>query len=369
MLEDGVYLMSHSLGPQPRAVRESMGDYLGRWHGNLGRNAWKYDWWPLARRAGDLVARILGAPPGTVEMQPSATIAAAVVASCFDFARGPRRKVVTTALDFPSMSYVWDAQRRLGAEVRVVRSDDGVNVSMDRLLEAIDEETRLVAVSHVSYRSSFKVDAAALVEEAHRRGAHVLLDVYQSAGAMPIDAARLEVDFLVGGTIKWLCGGPASGYLYVRRDLIETLEPCLTGWIAHAEPFDFLYEAMEYDDTIRRFAHGTPNIPGLYSALPGLEIVAQLDLGEVRAESLRRTGRMIELAGERGWRLTCPLAGDQRGGAVMIDLPERERLVDELQRRRIAVDERPGVGLRLSPHFFNTDDEVDEAMETLAELT
>jgi kynureninase len=368
MLEDGVYLMSHSLGPQPRAVRESMGDYLGRWQASLAKNAWKYDWWPLARRAGDLVARILGAPPGTVEMQPSATVAVAVVASCFDFARGPRRKVVTTALDFPSMGYVWDAQRRLGAEVLVVPSDDGVHVSMDRLLAAIDEETCLVAVSHVSYRSSFRVDAAALVAAAHEKGAHVLLDVYQSAGAMPLDAARLGVDFLVGGTIKWLCGGPASGYLYVRRDLIERLEPRLTGWIAHAEPFDFLYDAMEYDDSIRRFAHGTPNVPGLYSALPGLEILAQLDHGEVRAESLRRTDWMVEQARERGWRLTCPLAGERRGGAVMIDLPEPKRLVAELERRRIAVDERPGVGLRISPHFFNTDAEVAEALEALAEL-
>lgn len=368
MLEDGIYLMSHSLGPQPRAVRESMGDYLGRWRASVAKNAWKYDWWPLARRVGDLVARVLGAPPGTVEMQPSATVAAAVVASCIDFARGPRRKVVTTALDFPSMSYVWNAQRRLGAEVHVVPSDDGVHVSMNRLLDAIDEGTCLVAVSHVSYRSSFRVDAAALVETAHRRGARVLLDVYQSAGAMPLDAALLGVDFLVGGTIKWLCGGPASGYLYVRRDLIDQLEPRLTGWIAHAEPFDFSYAAMEYDDTIRRFAHGTPNVPGLYSALPGLEIMAQLDLEEVRAESLRRTRWMIELARQRGWRLACPLEGERRGGAVMIDLPGQKRLVEELERRRIAVDERPGVGLRISPHFFNADDEVAEAMESLSDL-
>lgn len=368
MLEDGIYLLSHSLGPQPRAVREAMGDYLGRWHTNLRMNAWKYDWWALSRRVADLVARVLGAAPGTVEMQPSATVAAAVVASCFDFARGPRRKVVTTDLDFPSMSYVWDAQRRLGADIHVVRSDDGIRLPMERLLAAIDEETLLVAVSHVSYRSSFRIGAAALVEHAHRVGAQVLLDVYQSAGAMPLEAARLGVDFLVGGTIKWLCGGPASGYLYVRRDLIDKLEPRLTGWIAHAEPFDFLHEGMEYDETIRRFAHGTPNVPGLYSCLPGLEILAQLDLAEVRRESRRRTEWMVDYGRQRGWRLTCPPEAAERGGSVMIDVPEAERVVDELQRRRVAVDERPGVGLRLSPHFFNTDDEVREAMDILASV-
>lgn len=368
-LAGGIYLLSHSLGPVPRGARESMLTYVERWREHAGEDAWAAGWWELSREVGDSLARLIGGPPGSVQVQPSASAAMSVVASCFDFGAADRRKVVTTALDFPSMGYLWDAQRRIGAQVHIVPSDDDITVSMDRLLEAIDERTSLVAMSHVSYRSSARVDAPAIVERAHAVGALVVLDIYQSAGVVEIDAAGWNVDFLIGGSIKWLCGGPACGYLYVRPDLIEQFEPRLTGWIAHADPFAFAHGDMKYDDTVRRFAQGTPNIPGLYSFLPGLKIVEQVGVSTIAAESRRRTQWMIEFALKRGWRLHSPVESHQRGGSVMIQFEDAPGLVTQLARKNVFVDCRPGVGLRLSPYFFNTDDEIEQAMYTLVALT
>ncbi|HEU4402053.1 MAG TPA: aminotransferase class V-fold PLP-dependent enzyme, partial [Candidatus Polarisedimenticolia bacterium] len=314
------------------------------------------------------VARLIGAAPGTVQVQPSTSVALSVVASCLDFSRGGRRKVVTGAHDFPTSGYVWEEQRRLGAEVIVVPSVDGLRLSTERLLEAIDRKTCLVALSHVSYLSSHRLDPRPIIARAHEKGALVLLDIYQSAGLLPIEAAAWGVDFLIGGTIKWLCGGPACGYLYVRPDLMPSLRPRVTGWFAHAAPFDFAHGAIRYDDGVRRFAQGTPPIPALYACLPGLEIIAEVGLPVIEAESRRRTDMMIAFATERGWRINTPRAAAERGGCVMIGVDRPREIVERLRERRVLVDWRPGVGLRLSPHFFNTDAEVGEALEILSRI-
>jgi kynureninase len=266
------------------------------------------------------------------------------------------------------MSYVWDAQSRLGASVEIVHTDDGITVPLEQILDEIDDTTCLVALSHVSFRSSYRVDAQAIIERAHRHGALVLLDVYQSAGALELKAAEWDVDFLIGGTIKWLCGGPACGYLYVRPDLQSELEPRLTGWVAHAAPFDFASAPMRYDDSVRRFAQGTPSIPALYSVLPGLQIIEDAGVQTIQAESQRRTEWMIEFALEKGWKVNSPRDVNERGGSVMIFVDDAPAMVKRLAERKVFVDCRPGVGLRLSPHFFNTDEEVREAMEILAEM-
>ena len=351
----------------PRGARDAMGDYLERWEGYTRENAWKVAWWDLSGDVGDRFARLLGAPAGSVQPQPNASVALSVVASCLDFSTGPRRRIVTTGLEFPTTEYVWREQERLGARVRIVASEDGISIPMDRLLEAIDEETALVAISHVSYRSSHRIDPRPIVERARRVGALVLLDVYQSAGVFPLDVSGWGVDFAVGGTIKWLCGGPACGYLYVRPDLAERLRPRLTGWIAHEEPFDFAPGPIRYASGARRFAQGTPGVPGLYSCLAGLEIIDQVGPSAIAAESRRRTQQMVEFALERGFDLRSPREPEERGGSVMIGVPDPERLEGELTSRRVFADWRPGV-VRMSPHFFNTDEEVNEAMETLAEL-
>ena len=366
-LAAGIHLLSHSLGPVPRAAREAMLAYTDAWEHHTNEDAWATSWWELSEIISDRIARLLGGARGSVQVQPNTSVALSVVASCFDFRAGGRDKVVTTALDFPSTGYVWEAQQRLGARVHVVPSDDGISVPLERILEAVDETTCLVALSHTSYRSSYRVDARAIVERAHEVGALVLLDTYQSAGVLELKAAEWGADFLIGGTIKWLCGGPACGYLYVRPELQGELRPRLTGWVAHEEPFAFARE-MRYAPSVRRFAQGTPNIPGLYSCLAGLDIVEEVGLERIAAESRRRTEWMVEFAQEHGWRLNSPRESEERGGSVMIGVEDAPATAARLAERKVFVDWRPRVGLRISPHFFNTDEEVREALEILKEV-
>jgi len=367
-LASGIHLLSHSLGPVPRGARESMRAYVEAWEHHTSEDAWATSWWEMSTRVGDRIANIIGGTPGSVQIQPNASIALSSVASCFDFHASKRNKIVTSALDFPSMEYVWDSQTRIGARVFVVPSDDGITVPLERILDAIDDETCLVALSHVSFRSSYRVDAQAIVERAHQHGALVLLDVYQSAGAVELRATDWEVDFMIGGTIKWLCGGPACGYLYVRPDLQKDLTPRLTGWVAHTEPFSFAPAPMRYDDSVRRFAQGTPSIPALYSVLPGLQIIKEAGVKTIQAESQRRTEWMIDFALEHGWKVNSPRDVNQRGASVMIYVDDGPAMVTRLNDRRVFADSRPGVGLRISPHFFNTDEEVREAMGILSGL-
>jgi kynureninase len=367
-LASGIHLLSHSLGPVPRGARESMRAYVEAWEHHTSEDAWATSWWEMSTRVGDRIAAILGGAPGSVQIQPNASIALSSVASCFDFKVSKRNKIVTSALDFPSMEYVWDAQARVGARIEIIPSDDGITVPLERILDAIDGETCLVALSHVSFRSSYRVDAKAIVERAHQHGALVLLDVYQSAGAVELQASNWEVDFLIGGTIKWLCGGPACGYLYVRPDLQKDLAPRLTGWVAHAEPFAFASPPMRYVDSVRRFAQGTPSIPALYSVLPGLQIIEEVGVKTIQAESQRRTEWMIDFALEHGWKVNSPRDVNQRGASVMIYVDDGPAMVNRLGERKVFVDCRPGVGLRISPHFFNTDEEVREAMGILKGL-
>jgi kynureninase len=367
-LASGIHLLSHSLGPVPRAARASMLDYCEAWEHHTSEDAWATSWWQLSQLVGDRLARILGGARGSVQIQPNASIALSAVASCFDFRNSKRNKVITSALDFPSMEYIWDAQKSLGARIEVIPSDDGIVVPLERILEAIDEQTCLVAVSHCSYCSSYRIDASAVIDRAHAYGALVLLDVYQSAGALKLDAAGWQVDFMIGGTIKWLCGGPACGYLYVRPELQRKLEPRLTGWVAHAAPFDFASAPMRYARSVRRFAQGTPSIPALYSAIPGIQLIEEFGIDSIANESRRRTEKIVEFALERGWKLNSPRRAVDRGASIMIGAEDGPALVEQLAQARVYVDSRPGAGLRISPHYFNTDEELQQAMETLASL-
>src|SRR5256714_2743991 len=367
-LASGIHLLSHSLGPVPRAARDSMLAYYEAWEHHTSEDAWAASWWEMSTAVGDRIANILGGDPGSVQIQPNASIALSSVLSCFDFTSIKRNKIVASALDFPSMQYILDAQTPIGVRVEVVPSDDAISIPTERIVDAIDDGTALVVLSHVSFRSSYKLEVEPIVARAHQHGALVLLDVYQSAGAVELKARECDVDFLIGGTIKWLCGGPACGYLYVRPDLQRDLQPRLTGWVAHAAPFDFAQPPMRYTDSVRRFAQGTPSIPALYSVLPGLQIIEQVGVKTIQAESQRRTEWMIEFALEHGWKVNSPRDVNERGGSVMIYVDDGPAMVSRLNERKVFVDCRPGVGLRMSPHFFNTDEEVREAMEILAEL-
>jgi len=366
ILATTTYLISNSLGAMPRGAADAMREYTDVWAAR-GVRAWADRWWMLAREVGDQIAALLNAPAGSVSLHQNVTQCEAVVASCFDFT-GRRNKVVYTDLNFPSVMYFWEAQRARGARVHMVPNDDAVHVNTERLLAAIDEETLLVPISHVIFRSSFIQDVPAIVERAHRVGAHVVLDAFQALGSVPVDVGALNVDFACGGVLKWLCGGPGTAYLYVRPDLGRTLQPSFTGWTAHADPFAFEIGPTRYTDPPYRFMNGTPNVPALYAAQPGLRIVGEIGVEAIRAKSRCQTARLVELADARGWPVNTPRDPDRRGGTVSIDMPNSHDVCARLLERDVIVDWRPKAGVRLSPHFYTTDGELDIAMAAIDEV-
>src|SRR6185369_8533904 len=310
ILERSTYLISNSLGAMPQAVYEALKGYADIW-ATRGVRAWEERWWMLAAQVGDEIGALMNAPPGSVSTHQNVTTCQAVVASCFDFS-GKRNKVVYSDLNFPSVMYFWEAQRAYGARVHMVPTDDGITVPLDRLLDAIDEQTLLVPVSHVIFRSAYIQDAKAIIEKAHRVGAKVVLDTFQSLGTVPVDVQALNVDFACGGVLKWLCGGPGVAYLYVRPDLGRTLVPSLTGWTAHENPFAFEIGPNRYAEPPYRFMNGTPHVPALEACRPGLKIISEVGVDRIREKSERQTARLIELADQHGWRVNTPRDPEQR---------------------------------------------------------
>lgn len=367
ILNRAVYMISHSLGAMPRGVYDRLREYADIW-ATRGIRAWSEGWWEMPVTAGDKVARIIGAAPGTVVMQQNVSICQSLILSCFDLSQ-KRNKIVYEALNFPSVMYVYDAHvRATGGRLVEVPSDDGVTMDTERLLNAIDEETLLVPISHVLFKSAYIQDVQAVIHKAHSVGAKVILDMYQSAGTVPVNVQDLEVDFAVGGSVKWLCGGPGAGYLYVHSALHRLLEPKLTGWMAHRAPFDFEPGRIAYAPDIHRFLHGSPAIPALYAAETGYDIINAIGVEKIRAKSLRQTARLIQLADEHGWRVNSPRTQDKRGGTVVIDVPHAGAVVRELAKRSVLVDFRPGVGIRIAPHFYTADDELDATVNEIEDI-
>jgi len=367
ILDRTTYLISNSLGAMPRGVFDAVHEFAEIW-ATRGVRAWEERWWTLAGEVGDQIGALMNAPRGSIATHPNVTTCQAVVASCFEFSQ-KRNKVVYTDMNFPSVMYFWEAQRSRGARVHMVPTDDGITVPTERLLDAIDEETLLVPISHVIFRSAYVNDAAAIIDKAHAVGAHVVLDTFQSLGTIPVDVQALNVDFGCGGVLKWLCGGPGTAYLYVRPDLGRTLKPTFTGWFAHENPFGFETGATRYTSSAYRFMNGTTPIPALEAARPGLRIVAEAGVERIRAKSTRQTARLIELADRHGWKVNTPRDPDRRGGTVSIDMPHAEDVCRELLKRDILVDWRPKAGVRMSPHFYTRDDELDTAIEAVKEIT
>ena len=356
ILESTTYLINHSLGAMPAVVEGRMREYARTW-ATRGIRAWAEGWWTMPLTVGDQIGRIVGAPPGTVCMHQNVSVAEAIVLSCFP-QPGGRNRIVYERDNFPSVRYLYEAQR--GLDVVVCENGDAV-------VDGIDDRTLLVPVQHVVYNSAEIQDVEAIVERAHDAGAYVLLDAYQSAGTVPLDVTALDVDFAVGGSVKWLCGGPGNGWLYVRPDLIELLEPAYTGWQAHARPFAFEPE-MEYAEGIARFLTGTPNVPALYAATPGYDLIEELGVQRIRENSVRQTQLLIELAEARGFEVRSPREPERRGGAVIVNVPQFEAVHKELSERQILCDFRPGAGIRLGPHYFTTDDELRFAIDQIADV-
>jgi kynureninase len=366
ILDTATYLVSHSLGAMPRGARVAMKEFVDTWDAR-GVRAWEESWWMLAADVAGRIGALIGAPPGTVALHQNVTLTQAIIASCFDFSE-PRNKVVMVDLEFPSIQYFYYEQQRRGARIELIRSDDGIHVPMEKLLAAIDEHTLLVPISLVLFRSSTLLDARAIIERAHRVGAHVVLDAFQAVGTVPVDVRAWHADFAVGGVLKWLCGGPGVAYLYVREDLHRKLAPSITGWFAHRRPFAFESGPIDRTDGSFRFLAGTTQIPALYACRPGLEIIARAGVENIRRKSQRLTASLIEGALARGWRVNTPLEAAERGGTVSIDCPNAAEVARELIARDILVDYRPGAGIRLAPHFYNRDDEVNLALEQMEEI-
>jgi len=360
ILERAVYLISHSLGAMPRATFDRLHEYADIWV-TRGVRAWAEGWWDMPVTAGNEIARIIGADRNTVVMHQNVSICQSLILSCLlPLTHNPKRnKIVCEELNFPSMMYVYNAHARAhNLRVETVKSDDGITISLERMLAAIDEETLLVPISHVLFKSAFLQDAKAITERAHEVGATVVLDTYQSAGTVPFSVKELNVDFATGGSVKWLCGGPGAGYLYVRPDLIETLQPKTTGWMAHEHPFAFETE-MHYAPNITRFLHGSPAIPALYAAESGYKIINEIGVAAIREKSLRQTQYLIKLAEEAGFQVTSPKDPAQRGGTITVWDDNAAAITKELIRREFIVDYRPGAGVRISPHFYTKDEELE----------
>ncbi|MEW4567310.1 aminotransferase class V-fold PLP-dependent enzyme [Tautonia sp. JC769] len=359
------YLISNSLGAMPEAVGASLREYASTW-ASRGVRAWEESWWELAASTGDLVAPLIGAGPGEVVFHPGVTLAHAVVFSAFDF-RGPRPRVVTDAMHFPSVRYLIEGLKADGAEVVDVPTDDGITIDTQRVIDAIDERTALVNLSHVLFKSSYIHDVAAIAERARKVGAVTIIDGYQAVGSIPVDVRSLGVDVYIGGCLKWLCGGPGTAFLWVRPELREGLTPRLTGWMSHARPFAF-EPTLDRRSDAWRFLNGTPSIPALYAARPGLEIVREAGIDAIRDKSVHQTGHLLRLADARGFRSTTPRDPDRRAGTVALDVPEGLAVSRALKAREILCDYRPGAGIRLSPHFYTRDDELDLAIDAIAEI-
>jgi len=366
ILERTTYLVSNSLGAMPRAVPERLAEYVDQW-AELGVRAWAKGWWEMPVSVGDEIAPLIGAGNGEVAMIPNVTIAQASVLSSLDYGNG-RDTIVMTELDFPSVRYVYDGlARRLGARIVVVPSDDGVGIDTQRVIDAIDERTRLVAISHVLFRSAFIMDAAAICRRAHDVGALVSLDAFHSVGVIPVDVKAIGADFLSGGVLKWLCGGPGGAFLYASPETTSGLSPAFTGWQAHAKPFAFDAE-MQYADHAWRWLNGTPPIPALFAAIEGPRIVRRAGIERVREKSVRQTSRLIELADARGYRVTAPRDPARRGGTVAFDVPHAYGVAQALLASDVIVDYRPGAGIRVAPHFYTSDDELERAVEMIDEI-
>lgn len=365
ILETTNYLVSNSLGPMPRSVPERLAEYSADW-GALGVRAWARGWWEKPVDVGNEIAPLMNAGEGEVVMLPNVTMAQSAVCSAIDFTP-PRDAIVMTELDFPSVRYAYEElARRFGARVVVVRSDDGISIDQDRLLAAIDERTRLVAISHVLFKSASINDADAICAHAHRMGAMVSLDAFHSVGIIPVDVKASGVDFLTGGVLKWLCGGPGGCFLYVSPAIRDTLAPALTGWQAHARPFAF-EDRMEYASGPFRWLNGTPVIPALYACAEGAKIVRSAGIEAIREKSVRQTSLLIELAEARGYQVFAPKDPAKRGGTVTIGVPHGYEVTQVLLSRDILVDYRVGAGIRAAPFFFNRDDEIEALIESIDE--
>jgi kynureninase len=367
------YLISNSLGAMPATVYDALRDYADTW-ATLGVRAWgssyadRPTWWEVKGAVGDKIAPLMGAPKGSVLVHENASIANSILFSALDWDVAGRDKVVITDQDFPSDVYTLRAMLPAHYHVHTVRSHDGIHIDTQALLDAIDERTRLVSISHVLFRSAYIVPLREVVAKAHAVGAQVLANGYHSVGIIPVDVLADNVDFYVGGTLKWLCGGPGGVFMYVRPDLLPTLQPKITGWFAHQQPFAFDLDNFTLREDSYRLANGTPPIAALYAIQPGVEVIAEVGVQAIRENSIRQTERLVQLADQAGYTIRSPREVASRGGTITLQPPHAYEVSRELLARQIVIDYREGAGIRIAPHFYNTDAEIQQVMDAIADI-
>ena len=359
-VENVLHFASHTLGAMPAEAEAALAEYTSLW-ASRGIRAWPERWMGIPGEVATSLEQLIQAPPGSISLHPNVTVAQAVALSCLEFTP-PRDRFVCTAEDFPSVLYLYEGLARRGAEIVRVPARDGRRVDEADLVAAIDERTAVFAASHVTFRTSQLLDLGNVIAHARAMGAISLVDAYQSVGIVDVDLGVLDPDLLTGGSIKWLCGGPGTGYLYVAPRLHTKLTPALTGWFAHEEPFEFATEHRLHRGE-RRFWNGTPCIPAYFAARAGFGICAEIGGEALREKSLRLTGRMIELADEHGLSVVSPREDARRGGTVCLDVPNAEQVCARLLAADVLLDHRPGVGIRLAPHLYTRDDEVEDVMQ------
>ena len=368
VLGRSTYLASHTLGAMHRRTPERLAEFSRLW-AELGVVAWE-DWAGEVWRTADLIGALIGAPPGTTVMRQSVADLLGDVVASLDWS-GPRNRVVTSSLEWPGSLNTWSQVSRLGGEAVVVPGEpDGVTLDVQRMVDAIDERTLLVECSHVLFRTSTLVDVKPLVDKAHAVGALVMVDGYQAAGTVPVDVVDLGVDVYVGGSVKYLSGGPGNGWMYVAPGVV--LEPVTTGWFGTARPFDFDPE-LTYGEGVKRFRGGTPGVPAAYAAAPAYEALLEIGMDRVRERSVSMTQPLLEAALERGYVVRSPHDPAQRGGHVTIDpVPDDPAGSEQVHHALIAagfvVDHRPGVGIRVSPHFYNSAEEALACLDAMSEV-
>jgi kynureninase len=356
ILADSTYLVSHSMGAAPLSAKLALETYWRQWASD-GPEAWE-TWLPQIGEIADGIGAIVGAPPASIFLGPNVSVLQAALATCFDF-RGERNEIVYEALQFPSLTYVWREWERFGAAARVIPSDDGRTVSTERIIESITEKTALAVLSHAYYVSGAVADVRSIQAHCRAVGALLCVDAYQTTGIYPYDVNEWDLDVVTGGSHKWLCGGPGCAWIYVKPSLLQRFRPAVTGWMAHARPFAFEAAPIELAASMYRWGNGTPTIPGYVVAKAGHDFVRTIGVARIRQHNVRLTTKLAAMALERRLRVNTPLNPQQRTGWIGIDFDGSERICRELIAQRIFLDFRPGCGIRVSPHFYTTDEEID----------
>jgi kynureninase len=365
ILADTVYMNSNSMGAMHRSAPDALREYTELW-ANDGVEAWD-TWTEVVAETADSVARLFNGGPGETALNQNVAYFEAAIAGCIDWS-GPRNKVVIEALQFPNVIYVWERFRELGAELVLVPSDDGVTVPTERMLEAIDERTAIVPCSHGIYVSGALQDIGAIAKRAREVGALTMVDLYQTLGTVPIDVQEWGVDMVVGGSHKWLCGGPGTAFLWTRPELRAQLKPRSTGWFAHADPFAFEPAPIRYAEGLWRLMAGTPSMPAYYVAREAYAPLHEIGIERIRAHNLALCQAVIERALDAGLSVRSPVEHAKRTGFVAVDFPGSEAASKQLVVERYKHDWRPNCGLRIGPHFYNTEDEVHRMMDRVVAL-